>query len=81
MRPISITFVIGDDDIETAIALLQAEGKRVSKASIREWVRHRYASHGMADVNQDLLSEAGIDLEYDVEAWQAVQAAQKKIFG
>lgn len=81
MKPISITFVVSEDDVETAIAVLQADGKRVTKASIREWVRHRYASFGLSDVNSDLLSEVRVDLEYDEDAWQAVLATKKKIFG
>lgn len=77
---ILVPFYVDLDDVQTAIAMPQAEGKRVSRKAVLDWCRDKYSGYGNSDVNNDLLSSAGIDLDYHEEAWAAVQEAVERFF-
>lgn len=77
---ILVPFYVDLDDVQTAIAILQADGKRVSRKAVLDWCRDKYSGYGNSDVNNDLLGNAGVDLDYDEDAWAAVEATVARLF-
>jgi oligoendopeptidase F len=77
---VTIRFAVDRDDVETACAILIADGKRPTKKAVLTWARDRYWAHGGSDVNEDLLHNAGIDLENDEDLWARTLIAADRIY-
>ena len=78
MKPIRIDFLVEEDDVLTACALLLAKGRTPTKRDVLAWLRARYTMHGYTDINEDMLREAKID-DDDEELWTKAREAAERI--